>query len=208
MILQKRERDFVFPYTPVAPDVLPSVLAWLCLFNSLASCFPRGVSPSFALFLWPVTLRFSGRSPLETHTCTKCQSTRQTINQTCHFNYRLHLCSSHECIHDHYVHNQALRYKLMLRDKHPAYQKHSAQCSHSLVQLIFSWYECTFSSSIASQRTHQNSPRTKNAARGPLTAGCIQPKTPLHLLPTSFTQHINLLSLWLNDLICVYWEYR
>lgn len=86
----------------------------------------------------------SDRSPsdsaaalLQKHTCTRCQSTRHAINQTCHFNSRLHLSSPHDCVHDHYVHYRALRYKLMLRDKHTAYQKHSAQFSRALVQLIF-----------------------------------------------------------------------
>lgn len=43
--------------------------------------------------------------------------------------------------------------KLMPRDKHSAYQKHSAQYSHSRTQLSFVWNECTFFFNY-SQPTH------------------------------------------------------
>lgn len=72
--------------------------------------------------------------------------------------------------------------KLMLRNKHSAYQKRSVQYSYSRTQLSFIWYECTFSSTTASQRTRRNSPGTVNAAWSTLIASCIE---RIHLLHTA-----------------------
>lgn len=81
--------------------------------------------------------------------------------------------------------------KLMLWDKHSAYQKHSAQYSLSRTQLSFIWYKCTFSSTTACQRTRRNSPRTTNAAWSTLIASCIQ---RVHLCARCLLQHSTLTS--------------
>lgn len=81
--------------------------------------------------------------------------------------------------------------KLMLGDKHSAYQKHSAQYSLSRLQLSFIWYKCTFSSTTACQRTRRNSPRTANAAWSALIASCIQ---CVHLCAYCLLQHSTLTS--------------